>query len=241
MNQMMKALVLAGGRGSRLDELTENENKCMHEFRGIPLIEYSLRNATAAGVSEIVIVVGYKAESIINHFGNSFESTPVKYVIQWVQKGLVDAIGCSQETVGDADFMLFLADEVLIEPRHPEMLVRFRSDEVFALCGVVRVEDSEQIRKTYAMICQEDNHQIYRLIEKPKTVLNNLMGTGNCIFKNEIFHYISYTPINQIRNEKEMPDLVQCAIDQGRVVKYFDIGGQYININTLEDIEKLEQ
>ena len=67
---MMKALVLAGGRGSRLQKLTNNKSKCMREFRGHPLIEYSLENARRAGVNEIVIVVGYKAESIINRFGH---------------------------------------------------------------------------------------------------------------------------------------------------------------------------
>ena len=75
---MMKALVLAGGRGSRLQNFTENKNKSMQEFNGRPLIEYSLQNAKRAGVDEIVIVVGYKAEQIINRFGNHYDGTPVK-------------------------------------------------------------------------------------------------------------------------------------------------------------------
>ncbi len=44
------------------------------------------------------------------------------------------------------------------------------------------------------------------------------------------------TPINQSRQEKELPDLIQCAIDDGHMVKAFDIGDGYVNINTPEDI-----
>lgn len=238
---MIKALILAGGRGSRLSELTDHKNKCMHEFKGRTLIEYSLENARQAGASEIVIVVGYKAESIINVFGNEFKGTPIKYVIQWERKGLVHAIECSENTIDGADFMLFLADEVLVDPRHDDMIEYFREQDVFALCGTVWVEDRRDVSKTYSVIFNEQNNQIYRLIEKPRKPLNNLMGTGNCIFRNEIFDYIPYTPINQKRGEKELPDLIQCAIDDGRMVRLFDIGGAYININTVDDIERLEK
>lgn len=68
-----------------------------------------------------------------------------------------------------------------------------------------------------------------------------MMGTGNCVFRNEIFEYIPLTPINQQRGEKELPDLIQCAIDDGNMVKCFDIGGAYINVNTVDDIERLER
>ena len=62
------------------------------------------------------------------------------------------------------------------------------------------------------------------------------MGTGNCIFKNEIFDYIEYTPISYVRKEKELPDLIQCAVDDGNPVKLFFIGSKYFNINTADDI-----
>jgi NDP-sugar pyrophosphorylase family protein len=59
---------------------------------GKPLIQYSLENALAAGVEEIVIVVGYRAEDIINHFGISFQGVLMRYVIQSECRGLVNAI-----------------------------------------------------------------------------------------------------------------------------------------------------
>ena len=61
------------------------------------------------------------------------------------------------------------------------------------------------------------------------------MGTGDCIFKNEIFNYIEFTPIHYERKEKEFPDLIQSAIDDGKIVKTFIICDQYTNINSKEE------
>lgn len=235
----MKALVLAGGRGKRLDDLSERHNKCMLPINGRPVIEYSLDCAASTDVDEIIIVVGYRAEEIINYLGNRYKNKPVKYVIQWEQRGLVNAIECSRETIGGSDFMLLLGDEILINPKHQIMIDYFRSEECFAVCGALRVDDPTLIRRTYTFIQGED-HSIYRLVEKPRNPLNNLMGTGDCVFRNAIFSYIDVTPIHHIRNEKELPDLVQCAIDDGNVVKSFMVCDRYANINSLDDIRIAE-
>ncbi|MFT7465432.1 MAG: dTDP-glucose pyrophosphorylase [Pseudohongiellaceae bacterium] len=236
----MKALVLAGGRGSRLESITETTNKCMLPLAGRPLIEHSLANALSAGVDEIVIVVGHLAEQIINSVGNCFEGVPVKYVIQWEQRGLVHAVECARATIEGADFMLFLADEVFVDPRHPEMIEMFMNEELAVLCGTIEVEDRTQITKTYSIITGSHD-EIHRLIEKPANPMNDIMGTGNCVFTNRIFDYIATTPINQQRGEKELPDLIQCAIDDGQSVKHFLVGRLYVNVNTPDEIARAEQ
>lgn len=235
----MKALILAGGRGKRLAGVSENRNKCMINIRGRPLIEYSLDCAVQTDISEIVIVVGYRAEEIINTYGNRYNAKPIKYVIQSEQKGLVHAIECARETIGKEDFMLMLGDELMINPKHQKMIDTFEKENLFGVCGVVIVESISLIKKTYAII-QSDDSRIYRLIEKPSRPMNNIMGTGNCIFRNEILSYTSQTPINQKRGEKELPDLIQCAIDEGNIIKSFVICDKYVNINIPEEINEAE-
>jgi len=232
----MKALILAGGRGKRLKHHTESGNKCMLPLMGKPLIQYSLENAVSAGMESIVVVVGYRAEDIINNFGTEFKGTRINYVIQTERKGLVHAMECARDALDGSNFILFLADEVLIPPCHTKMLELFHKDNLFAVCGTVCVQDRSEISKTYALMGDEHTHRIFRLIEKPRIAINNIMGTGNCIMRSEIFSYVERTPINIERNEKELPDLIQCAIDEGQVVKYFDIGDSYFNINNSEDI-----
>ncbi|HWB85704.1 MAG TPA: nucleotidyltransferase family protein [Bryobacteraceae bacterium] len=232
----MKALILAGGRGKRLEAHSADRNKCMLEFGGKPLIERSLENGLRIEPKEIVIVVGYQAEQIINCYGNSYRGVAIKYAIQKEQRGLVNAIQTAVPFLGASDFMLLLADEILLAPDHIGMLSEYRASGAFALCGVTTPRDRDAVKKTYAIL--EDQHgRILRLIEKPRKPVNEFQGTGNIILSNRILEYIDWTPINQVRNEKELPDLIQCAIDDGHVVKSFLVGGQYINVNTPEDLE----
>jgi dTDP-glucose pyrophosphorylase len=237
----VKALILAAGRGRRLAAHSSEQNKCMLRMFGRPLIEYSLENAVHAGASEIVVVVSYRAEQIINAYGIEYGGVRVQYVLQEDPKGLVHAIECSEEAIAGEDFMLFLADEILWAPRHAEMVRKFEEDALTVICGVVKEPDPDEIRKTYAVIEDDRDQRIYRLIEKPRNPPNQIRGTGNCIFRSRIFDYVPQTPINQNRHERELPDLIQCAIDDGLAVKSFDIGEGYVNINTPADIELAER
>jgi UDP-N-acetylglucosamine diphosphorylase / glucose-1-phosphate thymidylyltransferase / UDP-N-acetylgalactosamine diphosphorylase / glucosamine-1-phosphate N-acetyltransferase / galactosamine-1-phosphate N-acetyltransferase len=236
----MKALILAGGRGKRLEACSAERNKCMLEFAGKPLIEWSLENCLSTAPEEIVVVVGYLAEQIINHYGNIYRGIRIRYAIQREQRGLVHAIQTAAPFLGSSDFMLLLADEILLDPNHAAMVERFRRGDVFALCGLTTAPDPEAVRKTYAVF-EDNDRRILRLVEKPRRAINQYQGTGNCIFSNGILEYIEYTPVSQARHEKELPDLIQCAIDDGHMVQSFLVGGRYININTVEDVHLAEE
>jgi NDP-sugar pyrophosphorylase family protein len=235
----MKALILAGGRGKRLDERSIETNKCMIPIKGQPVIEYSLNCAANTEIDEIILVVGYRAEEIINTYGTRYKNKKIKYVIQWERRGLVHAIECAREAIAGDDFLLLLGDEVLVNPRHQTMIDEFKGNDQFIICGVLTVEDKEMIKRTYTLI-QDDNQIIYRLVEKPRHPFNHLMGTGDCVFRNGIFDYIEVTPIHHERKEKELPDLIQCAIDDGKTIKSFLICDRYSNINSEDDIERAE-
>lgn len=236
----MKALVLAGGRGNRLNELSREQNKCMIKIQGKHLIQYNLDHAVETGVDEIVIVVGYRADSIMGLLGDCYHGKPIRYVIQREQNGLVHAIECAQDAISGEDFFLMLGDEMLFWPKCHDMINKFKNDSyLFGLCGIVKARDKNQIKKTYNVI-KNNNNRIFRLIEKPRRPLNHFQGTGHCVFRNDIFSYIKYTPIHHERNEKELPDLVQCAVDDGMIVEAFFLCEKYTNINTPQDLKMAE-
>lgn len=235
----MKALILAAGRGRRFGVVSEGLNKCMLEVSGKPLIEYSLHCAAQLNrIEQIVAVVGYRADEIMDRYGNAYEGKEIAYVRQDQQEGLVQAIECAHQALGKSDFMLMLGDEFMLGARHQEFISEFEKRSSFALCGAVRVMDKSLIKKTYAMITLEDG-RIARLIEKPNNpVFNDMMGTGNCVFNNGVFDYIPKTPINQNRKEKELPDLIQCLIDDGQIVRPFVICNEYVNVNNPDEFDK---
>jgi dTDP-glucose pyrophosphorylase len=233
----MKALIAAAGRGTRLRNSALGSNKCMRMLGGRHLIEYSLDSAVKSRVDEIVVVVGHQAESIINTFGIAYRDIRVCYVLQRELTGLVSAMECAREALEGEDFMLLLGDEIVWDPRPDEMIQYFEAEKLFVLCGVTVTPDWDQVKKTYAVLYNPYENYIYRLVEKPRKPVNSYMGTGNCVFRNGIFDYIARTPVNHIRGEKELPDLIQCAIDEGNPVKLYPVGSRYVNINTENDVQ----
>jgi len=235
----MKALILAGGRGSRLNEFTKDKNKSMIKLFEKPLIEYNLEHAFEAGVSEIIIVIGYKKEEIKKHIGKEYKGIKISYVIQKEQKGLVHAIECAKDLIGDSDFFLMLGDEILINSQVKKIIKRFRKEDLFAVCGVVFEKDKSSIGKTYSAMTNEIG-RVFRLIEKPRFPINKIKGTGHCIFKNDILRYIPRTPINMNRGERELVDMIQLAVDEGKDVRIEKITEDYVNINSEEDLRLAE-
>ncbi|MBU2104726.1 MAG: glycosyltransferase [Nanoarchaeota archaeon] len=236
----MKALILAGGRGSRLDEFTKDKNKSMIKLFEKPLIEYNLEHAIKARVSEIIIVVGYKKEEIIKYVGKEYRGVKVTYAIQKKQKGVVNAIECARPYIRDSDFILMLGDEIVVNAKTEEMLKKFREEELFAICGITIEKDKSSISKTYSAMVNETG-RVFRLIEKPKFPINKIKGTGHCIFKNEILRYIGKTPISMKRGEKELVDMIQEAIDEGKKVQVYHLTEGYVNVNTEEDLRLAEE
>jgi UDP-N-acetylglucosamine diphosphorylase / glucose-1-phosphate thymidylyltransferase / UDP-N-acetylgalactosamine diphosphorylase / glucosamine-1-phosphate N-acetyltransferase / galactosamine-1-phosphate N-acetyltransferase len=234
----MKAVILAAGRGTRLGAVSQEQNKCMVVVHGKHLIEYSLDSVAALEeISQIIIVIGYKGDEIQAQYGARYRGKELIFVQQLEQHGLVHAIECCRPVLGKSDFMLMLGDELMINPHHAEFIAEFARSKVSVLCGVVYVQDTELIRKTYTVI-QGPDARVFRLIEKPGYIFNNMMGTGNCVFTNAVLDYIGKTPINQNRGEKELPDLIQCVVDAGQIVKTFPICTSYVNVNSPEELER---
>jgi dTDP-glucose pyrophosphorylase len=234
----MKALVLAGGKGSRLRDHATSPPKPLMQVGDKRLMDFSLQNAVTAGADEIVIVVSAFTEGVINHYGSSYRRVPITYKIQNEPKGVVHAIECAAGALGDSDFVLMLADEIVIDANLATMIDRFSRETLFAILGVVTVQDPAQISKTYSILEDSGTGQIHRLIEKPRRPHNDVMGTGHCIFRSAILGYIDMCPINHMRGEKELPDLIQCAIDDGHPVKTHRVGSRYINVNASEDFRE---
>lgn len=234
----MKALILAAGRGKRLGKITNKTNKCMLKLVSKPVLEYNIERAIELDeINQIIILVGYKAEEIVNYYGVNYKKKKIQYVFQRDQKGLVHAIDSARDALEGDDFFLLLGDEVMINSKHRKMYKKFITEKPFVVCGMMLQKNKEKIKRTYAALT-DGSDQIFRLIEKPKKILNNWQGTGHCMFQNEILNYIKRTPIHPERGEKELPDLIQCAIDDGKIVKTFNICDKYTNINSEENLKE---
>jgi histidinol-phosphate/aromatic aminotransferase/cobyric acid decarboxylase-like protein/NDP-sugar pyrophosphorylase family protein len=75
-----RAVILAAGKGTRLQPLTANVPKCLVEVGGVPLLERALHSLAAQGVTEAVIVIGYGGDVIRDRIGSDFANVAIRYV-----------------------------------------------------------------------------------------------------------------------------------------------------------------
>lgn len=109
----MQAIILAAGRGIRLRPLTYHVPKPLLRIGGKSLIEYNL-DKLPDEIDEIILVVGYMAEQIINYFGVEYKGRPIKYIRQKKLLGTGHAVHACKDFVKDR-FMVMMGDDLYSE------------------------------------------------------------------------------------------------------------------------------
>jgi D-glycero-alpha-D-manno-heptose 1-phosphate guanylyltransferase len=107
---MIEAVILAGGMGTRLHEVVPDLPKPMAPVNGKPFLWYLLKWLTEYPVSKIILSTGYKHESIISYFGNSFEGIPVKYTIEKEPLGTGGGLVFAAGKASGSDFIVINGD-----------------------------------------------------------------------------------------------------------------------------------
>ena len=232
----MKAVVLAAGKGTRLRPLTDDKPKGMVEVDDKPLLTHCFEQLAEMGADEFVVVVGYLKESIIEHYGDSFEGIPITYTHQREQKGLAHALLMVEEHIDD-DFMLMLGDNIF-NANLQDVVRRQREDRADAAFLVEEVPWEEAGR--YG-VCETNAYgEITDVVEKPEEPESNLVMTGFYTFSPAIFHACKLVqPSN--RDEYEISEAIDLLIRSGRTIDAIRIDGWRIDVGYPEDQEEAEK
>jgi len=232
----MQAVVLAAGKGSRLRPLTEDTPKVLVEVNGTPLIEDVFDNLIDAGADDLVVVVGYKAEQIIDYFGDEYAGVPITYAHQREQLGLAHAILQAEPHI-DGDFMLMLGDNIFrgnlgdVTNRQQED----RADAAF-LVEEVPYEDASR----YGVLDTNEYGEVIEVVEKPDDPPSNLVMTGFYTFTPAIFHACHLVQPSD-RGEYELPDAIDLLIQSGRTIDAIRLDGWRIDVGYPEDRDRAEE
>ena len=106
----MQAVILAAGRGTRMEELTGASPKPMLDVSGKPLLEYKFE-ALPEIIDEVIIIVGYLGGEIQRHFGSSFAGKRIVYVEQKELNGTAGALWCSKDILRER-FLVMMGDDI---------------------------------------------------------------------------------------------------------------------------------
>lgn len=232
----MKAVVLAAGKGTRLRPLTENKPKGLVEVDGAPILTHCFERLAELSVDEFVVVVGYRKEDIINHYGDEFGEIPITYTHQREQKGLAHALLTTESHIDD-DFILMLGDNVFHANLQDAVSrqQRDRADAVF-LTEEVPYEEANR----YGVCVTNGDREITEVVEKPEDPPSNIVMTGFYTFSPAIFHACHLVQPSD-RGEYEISDAIDLLIQSGRTIDALQMEGWRVDIGYPEDRDKAER
>lgn len=226
----MRALVLAGGHGSRLRPLTYTSAKQLIPIAGEPILFHGLRSIAAAGITEVGIVVGRTGEEVRAAVGDgSSWGLTVTYIEQPEPLGLAHAVMTASEFVHGQPFLMYLGDNVLIEGVRGfvEEFERVRPD---AQIFLARVPEPERFG-----VAVLEGERVVRLVEKPREHLSDLALVGVYLFDDQIVDACR-TLEPSWRGEYEITEAIQWLIDHGRNVRAHMVSGWWKDTGKPEDL-----
>ena len=149
----MQAIILAAGMGKRLKELTRNHTKCMVKVNGVTLIDRMLHQLEKHHLSRIVIVVGYRGQSLIDYINTLDIQTPIVYINNPIydKTNNIYSLALAKEWLCREDTLLFesdlifedsVLDVLLLDPRETLALVDKYESWMDGTCVKLGADDS---------------------------------------------------------------------------------------------------
>ncbi len=208
--------ILAAGKGSRLQPLSEAYPKPLLPICNKPIVGYQLEYMRSIGITDVYMVVGQLGEMFNRQLGDGSDyGVKVHYLTQESQLGIAHAVMKLEQYI-TTPFLLFLGDIFVISDNLDDMVLQWDEHDAHAVLAVKR-DTPDNIKRNFA-IALDENRRVTRVIEKPRYPLNDLKGCGVYLFDVSIFDAIRRTPRTAMRDEYEITESIQIYIDDGHPV-----------------------
>ncbi|MGV9311621.1 glucose-1-phosphate thymidylyltransferase [Streptomyces sp. NPDC003691] len=210
----MKALVLAGGTGSRLRPITHTGAKQLVPVANKPILFYVIETLVDAGITDIGMIVGGTEEEIRSSVGDGGGfGAKITYIPQDRPLGLAHAVLVARDYLGDDDFVMYLGDNFVIGGIGG--LVReFEAERPDAAIMLTRVKDPT----VYGVAELDARGQVVNLEEKPRNPASDLAVIGVYLFTPAVHEAVRAIGPSA-RGELEIIDAIQWLISQGHTVR----------------------
>ncbi len=247
----MKAVILAAGKGTRMRELTNELPKPMLRVHGQPILEHILGGLLGAGIHEVCIITGWRAEVVEDYFGDGAKwGAQISYARQLVQDGTGKAPELARAFVGTDDFLLTYGD-ILVKPEtYPQMVKRFGDGNFSGLVTVTQGQDVTQGGLNFF----DEHFCLTRLIEKPGAAQIEQLraegwlkpgqpvwyNAGIYIFRPGVFEFTARLEKSP-RGEYELTDAISALVAAGHSLAGLEIPGRWVDVRDPEVLATLER
>lgn len=220
------AVIMAGGRGSRLRPLTDNTPKPLLKVGDKPIIEHNIDRLCSFGIDDFWISVRYLGEQLENYFGEgAHKSIHIEYVWEKEALGTIGAV--SQIDNWQHDYVLVTNSDILTTLDYEDFFLDFL--EKGADMAVATIPYSVDV--PYAVL-ETSNHHVLSFREKPTYTY----------YSNGGIYLMKRSVIDRIPKQQfyDSTDLMQSLIDEGMKLVSYPMRQYWLDIGKPEDFEKAQ-
>ncbi|MCC8152341.1 MAG: HAD-IIIA family hydrolase [Lachnospiraceae bacterium] len=209
----MKAVIMAGGKGTRLSSLLQDIPKPMIQIAGKPVLEHQIENLKENGITEIILVIGHLGEVIEEYFNDGSKwSVSIQYFREQEPLGTAGALFYLKDRLTEDFYLLF--GDVFVNINFQRMANFHRRND--AVATLFAHPNSHPYDSDLLVIdeSQRVTGWLHKNGERTKAY-KNLVNAGIYIFSSDIFRYIS----DGTKRDLEK-GVILSAIEQGKVYAY---------------------
>ncbi len=227
----MRALITAGGRGTRLRPLTHTSNKHLIPIANKPMIHYALEAVAAADIQDVGVVLNPDTgEELRRALGDGAAwGLTITYIVQEAPLGLAHVIQVAEKYLRGEPFVFFLGDNVVVGGIR-QFVDRFRTQDDHCHLVLARVRDPQRFG-----VAEVQGGRVVRVVEKPRQPASEFAVTGIYVYDTPIFEAV-HAIRPSARGELEISDAHQYLLDRGFRVGFSEITGWWKDTGKPEDL-----
>ncbi len=227
----MKALVLAGGAGTRLRPITHTNAKQLVPLANKPILFYGIEAIAAAGIREVGIIVGDARADIEAAVGDGSRwGVAVTYLHQDSPRGLAHAVVVARDFLGDEPFVMYLGDNLVVGGIEA-FVEEFDRRPTDAQVLLAKVDHPEH----FGVAELDAGGNLVSLVEKPEHPTSDLALVGVYLF-GPVIHDAVAAIEPSARGELEITDAIQWLLDAGHAVRSRLVEGPWIDTGKLQEL-----
>ena len=243
-----RAVILAGGEGSRLGVLTAKRTKPAVPFAGkYRIIDFPLSNCVNSGIFDVMVLAQYRPQSLIEHIGSGASwdldrdftggikiLTPYKARnnSNWYE-GTADAVQQNFSFIkqGDPDFVLILSGDHIYTMDYDAMISFHIDHEADLTVGTIHVPIEEASR--FGILSVNDKYEITSFVEKPEKPPSNLVNMGVYLFNRELLDRVLWEDRKRKKSSHDFGrDIIPYLVKSKARVFGFPYSGYWMDVGT---------